>query len=179
MDPAVLQRLETGDEAVFAQLVAAVMSTDNAARKAAEDVYKGLLEKRSNVTVRLLVGGLAQAAKELRAFCIVMLRKVRWAGCARGGWRVARSPHTAPLIAASSRHARRGALRTPPRGPDTLAAPQLWKPYAGSPCARRSRLGASRGAQMRSLRRDPPPAPPACRPSSRRACGRPASPTPR
>ena len=81
MDPAVLLRLEQGDQAVFDQLVAALSCNDNFARKNAEDVYEQLLESRSSVTLKMLTVGLGHPTMEMKSFCTVMLRKVRlWCG---------------------------------------------------------------------------------------------------
>ena len=74
---ALMSRLEQGDGTAFEQLCKALTSPDNDARRQAEDFYKTLFDKKADLGVRYLCGGLSDDKPDMKHFCCVYLRKVR------------------------------------------------------------------------------------------------------
>jgi hypothetical protein len=75
---ALMTRLEQGDGEAFEQLCKALTSTDNEARRQAEAFYKQLFDTKADLGVRYLCGGLSDEKPDMKHFCCVYLRKVRW-----------------------------------------------------------------------------------------------------
>jgi hypothetical protein len=70
-------RLQRGDQGAFEQLASALVSQDNASRKAAETFYQQLLEQHPDVVVSYLGAGLSSSQADMKHFCCLYLRKVR------------------------------------------------------------------------------------------------------